>query len=153
MSTRGNIGKRPFGKALSIFGDAIGYKNTDNGDSITLRLEEWDGLRTIHMTSDADPADQPASPVGYSVGRWEDETLVVMTTRISDPFFDDEGTPQSENVDLVERFMVSEDEQNLDYHLTVTDPLTFTEPAVLYWRYEWVPGEEIKPFNCALPDA
>lgn len=30
----GTVGRKPFGRAFSIFGDAIGYKNTDKGDSI-----------------------------------------------------------------------------------------------------------------------
>ena len=39
-------------------------------------------VRIIHMDDAAPPADAPASHLGHSVGRWEEGTLVVTTTRI-----------------------------------------------------------------------
>ena len=120
-----------------------------NGDVI-LRTEEWDVVRTIHMAGDANIDSQPATPHGYSVGRWEDGTLVITTRKIDWPFFDDIGTPQSEDVETVERFTLSADESRLDYTLTVTDPMTFTAPFTLDGHWTWVPGEEIKPYNCSL---
>ena len=124
----------------------------DQGDRILLRLEEWDGERVIHLATDASAADQPPSHVGFSTGRWEDSTLVVTTTRINEAFFDDVGTPQSEDVEVVERFQLNETRDRLDYHVSVTDPATFVEPATLVGAWHWNPGEEIKPFQCALPD-
>ena len=125
----------------------------DEGDRISLRLEEWDGVRTIH-TSDAAVAEgQPPSSYGYSIGGWEGNTLVVTTTRINEPFFDDIGTPQSEAIEIVERFTLNESEDELQYRVVLTDPATFTEPATMNGVWFWKPGEEIKPFECALPDA
>jgi hypothetical protein len=89
---------------------------------------------------------------GHSAGRWEDRTLVVTTTRVSDPYFDDLGTPQGPDSEIVERFTLSADERRLDYSATITDPLTFTAPATLRGSWEWIPGEQIKPFNCSLPE-
>jgi len=123
------------------------------GDSIILRLEEWDGRRTIHMAQGASAEGQPASSYGYSVGRWEGNTLVVTTVRIDEPFFDDIGTPQSENMEIVERFMLNDSEDELRYRVTLTDTATFTAPATLSGVWFWKPGEEIKPFECAIPDA
>lgn len=124
----------------------------DQDDRILLRLEEWDGERIIHLSTDAPAAGQPPSPTGNSVGRWEDNTLVVTTTGINESFFDDVGSPQSEDVEVVERFMLNETSDRIDYHVTVTDPVTFVEPATLVGAWHWNPGEEIKPFQCALPD-
>lgn len=123
---------------------------SEDGDDIVLRLEEWDTVRPIHMTAGADPASQPATPLGYSVGRWEGETLVVETTRIDWPFFDDVGTPQSSEVETEERFWLSDDRTRLNYTLEVTDAVTFLEPVTLEGYWVWAPGQEIKPFNCAL---
>lgn len=125
----------------------------DRGDEIVLKVEEWDAVRPIHMGDRADPRDQPATPLGYSTGRWEGQTLVVETTRVSWPYFDDIGTPQSEAVEIVERFTLSADEQRLDYAVRVTDPTTFTTTAEISGgQYGWTPGEAIKPFNCTLSD-
>ncbi|MEE8093256.1 MAG: DUF6152 family protein [Gammaproteobacteria bacterium] len=123
----------------------------DRGDEIILNVEEWDAVRPIQMGNREDPRNQPATPLGYSVGRWEGRTLVVETTRVNWPYFDDIGTPQSEAVEIVERFTLSADEQSLDYDVTVTDPATFTVPAdISGGQYVWVPGEQIERFDCAL---
>ena len=125
----------------------------EEGDRIVMRLEEWDNVRVIHLGDAADPHTQPASRLGYSVGRWEGRDLVVRTTRISYPFLDDRGTPQSEAVEIEERFTLSDNDTRLDWTATVIDPNTFTEPTTLpIMHWEWVPGEQIKPYNCALPD-
>jgi hypothetical protein len=120
------------------------------GDRIVLRLEQWDTVRTIHMTGNANPADdQPATREGYSVGRWDDETLVVETSNIDWMFFDDRGTPLSSAVRVVERFTLSGDENSLHWQATTTDPETFTEPVVQEQTFTWIPGEEIRPYECA----
>ena len=124
----------------------------EEGDGqILLRIEQWDGLRTIHMESvpaEEDPAD---SIMGHSVGRWEGQTLVVETTNISWPYVDEFGTPKSEDYALVERFTFSEDNSAMVWEATATDPATYTGPAFLgSVSYAWVPGEEIKPYDCTI---
>jgi hypothetical protein len=32
----------------------------------------------------------------------------------------------------------------------MTDPEVFTEPVVFTGHMEWIPGEEVRPFNCTL---
>ena len=59
------------------------FEFIDRGDTIRMRVEEWDAIRTIHMTSEQDPEDVMPSPMGHSVGRWEGRTLVVDTSRIN----------------------------------------------------------------------
>ena len=125
---------------------------TREGDEIIFRLEEWDGVRTFHMGGGAAVGDSPRTPMGYSVGRWEGDVLVVSTTHIDYPYFDSAGSPQGDAVEIVERFSVSDDERRLDYHVTVTDEETFTGPAVMTQHYIWDPGEEIKRYECTLPE-
>ena len=88
------------------------------------------------MNDSTDPAAQPPSIQGFSVGRWEDErTLVIHTSRIDSPYLGFTGIPLSGAVEVVERYSLSEDQARLDYHFTVTDPQTFTAPATFdfYW--------------------
>ncbi|MDH3508202.1 MAG: DUF6152 family protein, partial [Gammaproteobacteria bacterium] len=120
----------------------------DRGDTIVFLLEEWDGERTIYMNGEGEPAQ---AYMGRSVGRWEDGVLVVETTDIDWRFVDDLGTPQSEDVVINERFSLSEDGTDLFWVARITDPVNFTEPVVMEASWTWVPGNEIKPFNCALP--
>lgn len=124
----------------------------EDGEDIVIRMEQWDGVRRIHMGDSSHPGDIPPSPMGYSVGHWEDGTLVVSTNRINWPYFDDLGTPQSEAVEIVERFSMTEDEQWLAWEAVITDPVNLAEPAVVRQRYQWIPGEEVKPYNCTVSD-
>ena len=124
----------------------------DRGDILVLNIEEWDNSRTIHLNADPD-ADAPPSRLGYSVGRWEDDTLIVETGRIDYPYFNDQGIPQSEELEIVERFTLSENGTKLDWTATVTDPETFTEPIVMpEFHWDWIPGQEIKPYNCVVAE-
>lgn len=121
----------------------------DNGDTILLYLEEFDAQRTIHL-SNAVPQDTPYSPLGYSVGRWEERSLVVTTTHISYPYFNRDGIPQSREVTVEERFSLSVDDGELGYQITVMDPQTFSEPVTGSKRWVWTPGVERQAYNCAF---
>ena len=121
----------------------------DRGAEILMQIETWDTLRTIRMDSAAGVQDPPRTRLGYSSGHWEDKTLVVETNRISWPYFDSIGTPQSDTVKIVERFTVSEDERRLDLHMTITDSATFTEPAT-FVAYRLALGETLIPYDCQV---
>ena len=124
----------------------------DLGDRIIFRLEEWDGVRTIYMNG-AEPAVPPdPSPMGYSVGRWEGGTLIVETSRISYPYLDDIGTPQSADSTMTERFTLEGDQGLLLWSAVVEDPEYFSEPVLFEIAWEYIPGNVMKEFNCALSD-
>ena len=117
------------------------------GDDIILHSPYFDTRRTIHMDSERDAAAQPASPEGFSTGRWEGNALVVTTTGIDWPYFDTSGTPQSPAVEITERFALSDDQTRLDFHMTVVDPATLTAPATRQWHYLAL-GEEFFVVDC-----
>ena len=100
------------------------------------------------MTGDAH--DPSPSVLGYSTGRWDGESLVVTTTHIDWPWFDQTGVRQTEAIELLERFTLSEDGLRLNYSVTATDPATFTEPVVLTRDWIWLPGEQVQPYNCTV---
>ena len=123
------------------------FEFVDQGEMLVFRSEEFDIIRNIHMGQTSIPDDEPHSRLGYSIGEWEDDnTLVVYTARINWPYFID-GTRQSEQVESVERFSLSDDGRELTYHLTVTDPETFTEPATMERKYLAL-GETVEPYEC-----
>jgi uncharacterized protein DUF6152 len=114
----------------------------DRGNTILLRLEEFDSVRTIHMDGGVDPTTQARTPLGYSVGRWEGESLVVDTTRLGGGW-----VPFGPSAHLVERFTPGDDGR-LHYTVRITDPDFVTQPAdgARYWVAR--PGEEVLPFDC-----
>ena len=118
------------------------------GDDILLFLEEQDTVRRIYMADDANAANEPNNPFGYSTGRWDGDVLVVTTVNIDWPWFDQTGIPQTDALKLVERFMPSADGSVLSYRVTATDSAIFAEPVILERRWIWVSGEERITYNC-----
>jgi hypothetical protein len=119
----------------------------DGGD-ILLHMEEYDAVRTIHMGEEAAPPGAPLSAFGYSVGRWEGRSLVVTTTRLDWPWFNQQGIPQSDDAVLVERFTPSVDGSLLDYELTATDAATFTAPVTRRKQWLYLPDQQVRPYEC-----
>jgi uncharacterized protein DUF6152 len=114
----------------------------DRGDTILLRLEEFDSVRTIHMGGDEIPDTQARTPLGYSIGRWEGEALVVETTHVGGGW-----VPFGPSARLLERFTPGDDGR-LHYTIRITDPDFVTQPAEgqRYWVAR--PGEQVLPFEC-----
>ena len=123
------------------------FSISKKGDDIQIQIEEYDSLRTIHMNQTAAPRGTKPSPLGYSIGKWEGNTLVVTTTNLNYAWFDQAGIPQSEQSVLLERFTPSADGARMDYTVTVTDPINFTKPVTLN-RYFLDLGETIVPYKC-----
>ncbi len=123
---------------------------SDEGDQIRIHNAQFNIQRIIHMNGAAVEDEPEASPVGYSVGRWEDDTLVVNTTHVDWPYYSNDGMPQSDQVSYSERFSVSDDGQTLDYSITIDDPVIFTQPFTMDRFREPAPGITIEPFDCEL---
>jgi hypothetical protein len=118
------------------------------GDDVLLRTEEYDTVRTIHMVRPSDVDAQPRTPLGYSVGRWDGNTLVVETSRLDSPYLNAAGVPLGAKASMVERFTPAADGSRLDYSLVVTDPDSLLRPAELRRIWVYRPGETVLPFNC-----
>jgi hypothetical protein len=123
------------------------FELVDRGKEILLRGEIYDMVRTIHMDVSQPPPGTPASILGFSVGKWEGGALVVKTTHIDWPYFDSIGTPQSRAVEVAERYTLSADQTRLDFHVTITDPVNLTEPAIVVGRWLAL-GATLQRFDC-----
>lgn len=118
-----------------------------DGEDILLRIEEYDSLRRIHMSADAvAPAEHTL--MGFSRGRWDGTTLVVETDHIAAGYFDHEGVRQSDQIRTVERFTPNAAYDRLDYSLTTTDPVNFSEPFTLTRYFVWKPENRVHPYEC-----
>jgi hypothetical protein len=120
---------------------------TRQGENILLSIEEYDARRLIHMAADA-VAPEEHTLFGFSRGHWEGSTLVVETDHIAAGYFDHEGVPQSDQIRTVERFMPNADYTRLDYSLTTTDPVNFTEAFTLSRYFEWKPEMTVHAYEC-----
>ena len=74
------------------------------------------------------PEEMSPTWLGYSVGRWEGDTLVVTTAGFNDKtWLDFSGHPHSEALRTTERFR-RRDFGHIDFEMTIDDPKTFTRP-------------------------
>jgi hypothetical protein len=84
--------------------------------------------RTIHTDGRGLPEDPNPTWFGYSVGRWEGDTLVVTTAGFNDrTWLDFNGHPHSEALRTTERFH-RRDFGHMDFEMTLEDPQAFTKP-------------------------
>ncbi len=133
---------------------------TQGDDQIVIRLPAYDVERIVHMDQDADGVvEEPtSSALGFSIGYWDHSYLIVETTLVDSPYFDNVGTPISDQAKFLERFTVFRErgdegagvEGRLNYRLTTIDRGTFTGPLVLnrYWEDETPGGVAIEPDDC-----
>lgn len=119
------------------------------GDSkINMVFEFANAQRTIHLNK-MDPYPN-VSWMGYSVGRWEGDTLIVDSTDFTDAtWFDRSGNFHSDALHVTERFSpLSRD--IIRYEATIEDAQVFTKPwkisMPLYRRVE--AGAQIMDFRC-----
>ena len=151
------VADNPFGDCSPKGGSAVmdapyPMELVDEGDRILLKLEEYDTVRTIHLTDIHDDSQVEHSLLGHSTGRWQDDTLVITTTKIDYPFLhvgsQPSFIPQSKFAQMQETFRLDEARDKLHYTLTVTDTAMLTKPMVYAKYYQWKPGETLQPYLC-----
>jgi hypothetical protein len=116
-------------------------------DRVELHYGEWDAHRIVHLRERAAAADHV--PMGYSVGHYEGDTLVVETTLITPNFGPTriwEGL-HSDQLTAVERYRRPSPER-LELTAVLTDPSTFREPVELKKIWRFAPEQEIAPYDC-----
>jgi hypothetical protein len=116
---------------------------------IAILYEADDKYRQIYTDGRTLPKefDQPAWN-GYSVGKWERDTLVVETAGFNDKSaLDAMGHPHSEALRVVERYHRS-DFGHLDVDMTFDDPKMYTKPFSIKVTYELWADSDIFEFVC-----
>jgi hypothetical protein len=82
--------------------------------------------RTIHMNETAHPANVEPSVAGHSIGRWENDVLIVDTVGFTPGVLSaDAYTMHSAELRIVERFTLDRERNALRREYVATDPLYF----------------------------
>ncbi len=141
----------PWGLARQIFSlHQLEIRQRGN-DRIEMRYGEWDALRTVYLDRRARPANQAPSPLGYSVGRWDGDTLVIETSGLRANITSWRGD-HSDQLRLVERYTRAKDGATLQLTATMEDPWSLREPLVIKKIWRWAPEEKITTYeNCERP--
>ncbi|HEV2198872.1 MAG TPA: hypothetical protein VGR73_03555 [Bryobacteraceae bacterium] len=96
--------------------------------TIAVLYEEYNHFRQIFL--DGRPLPKPTQPayLGYSIGRFDGDTLVVDTTGFNDiGWLDNNGMPQTESLHVTERFH-RRDFGHMDLQITIDDMKAYTKP-------------------------
>ena len=109
------------------------------------------GFRTIYLDGRKLPAPGVPQPFwhGYSVGRWDGDTLIVESNNFHDDgWLDGRGSPYTEALTLTERIRRVNYGQ-LDIEVTIDDPKTYTKPFTVRIEQQIAAnGEELIEFIC-----
>ena len=110
------------------FSHLAGLSRIVQTPALTVIINEAGTTRTIHTDGRGLPEDPNPAWLGYSVGRWEGDTLVVNTNGFNDrTWLDFAGHPHSEALRTIERFH-RRDFGHMDVEMTLEDPKTFARP-------------------------
>src|SRR5213593_3321345 len=95
----------------------------------------YESPNSPHRTVFTDGRDLPTDPnptwLGYSVGRWDGDTLVVTSAGFNDKaWLDSAGHPQTESLRITER-LHRRDFGHMDFEMTIDDPKVFTRPFTM----------------------
>jgi hypothetical protein len=107
--------------------DAPVNRITQSEDTIVLEYGKFDYSRTIHLDVDEHPAALEPSLAGHSIGRWENDVLVVETAGIRAGSLT-RGLVASDQLRLTERFSLDLETMALTREFVAEDPLYFAEP-------------------------
>ena len=126
----------------------INWKIIQTPKAIAILYEAYNHYRQILL--DGRPLPTPTQPayMGYSVGKWEGDTLVADTTGFNDQgWIDNKGCPQTESTHVTERFR-RRDFGHIDLQLIVEDPAAYTKPWGGSLVLNYVADTELIEFIC-----
>jgi hypothetical protein len=124
------------------------FKIVHSRGMIVMLYEVETTFRQIFLDGRKLPPDPSPSWQGYSVGRWDGDTLVIDTAGFNDRgWLDARGTGHSEEMRVEERFR-RRDYGHLDLTITLTDPKTFTRPIAFSVVEELMPDTDLFEHYC-----
>jgi hypothetical protein len=124
-------------------------KIVQSSNLIVIIYEANYGLRQIFLDGRPLPNNDPQPWwYGYSVGRWEGDTLVVETTGLRDGgWLDIWGSPLTDQAKITERFR-RVNYGTLIVDVTIDDPKAYTKPFTVRFTQDLIPDGELIEFIC-----
>jgi hypothetical protein len=125
-----------------------------NRDTLDFWYEGWEAERTVHLRGEFPGVIEP-SKLGYSVGHFEGEDLVIETIGLSGGFISEvSGLQFSEDARFTERYtrFDDDDDNHIALHLTIEDPRRLEEPMLISDAWTWDPSVVLLDYDCLIPE-
>ena len=136
----------PFGVPGDMF--VYAFKIIQTPQEIVVLTEAGDPPRQIYMDGRSLPNDPQPSWMGYSVGKWQGDTLVVETTGFKEEgWLDGTGHPRSQSMHITERLR-RRDFGHIDLEITFEDAKYYTRSFMTKTVLNLLPDTDILEFVC-----
>jgi hypothetical protein len=124
------------------------YKILQKPEMVLILFEAFATFRQIFLDGRALPKDPNPTWWGYSVGRWEGDTLVVESTGFNGrAWIDTGGHPGTDALRVTERFR-RRDYGHMDLQITIDDPKAYMKPWTVSYPLELMPDTELLEYVC-----
>jgi hypothetical protein len=125
------------------------YKIVQTRGVVMMLYEQNMDFRQVFMDGRKHPEDAQPSWLGYSIGKWDGDALVVDTIGLSDrSWLDAFGHPHSGDMRVTERFH-RVDFGHMEIQITVDDPKTYTKPFTITLKDRLLPDTDLIEHFCA----
>jgi hypothetical protein len=145
-----NVHCLPLGSGYSTAADSTGAEMMKivQTPSLILILNPDLTYRQIFLDARSLEAAPNPSWMGYSVGHWDEDTLVVDSFGYNDrTWLDHDGHPHSEALRMTERYR-RPNFGNLDLEVTFSDPAVYAQPWTVAVRAELAADTELLEWVC-----
>ena len=116
---------------------------------LVILYEAVHSFRQIFLDGREIPKNANPTWLGYSVGRWEGDTLVVETRGfVENSWLDNFGHPGTEMLHVTERFH-RRDFGHLELQFIIDDPKAYTKPWTVNILLTLLPDDELIEYICA----
>jgi len=129
-------------------GDTGGFTKFVQTPGLLVMLGEDLTYRQVFLDGRELPKDPNPAWMGYSVGHWDGDTLVVESTGYNDRTWLERGYPHTENLRKTERFH-RRDFGHLDVDVTLTDPKIYAKPWTEKLEGTLTADTELLEYVCA----
>lgn len=124
------------------------FKIIQTGNELAFLYEVDDTYRQIYLDGRKLPVDPQPAWLGYSVGKWDGDVLVVDAAGFNDQsWLDGMGHPHSEHLQIHERFH-RRDFGHMDLTVTVTDPKFYSKPISFQVTEVLIPDSDVLENVC-----
>jgi hypothetical protein len=124
------------------------FKIIQTSTELAFLYEVDDTYRQIYIDGRKFPVDLQPAWLGYSVGKWEGDVLVVDAAGFNDKtWLDSMGHPHSERLRVHERFH-RRDFGHMDLTVTVTDPVYYSKPITFQVTEVLIPDSDVLENIC-----
>jgi hypothetical protein len=125
------------------------FKILQSPNEVVILYEAFTTFRQVFTDGRALPEDPQPAWMGYSIGKWDADTLAVETAGFNtETWLDNAGTPHSDSLRVTERFH-RRDIGHLDIQITVDDPKTFLHPFTVTEHQHLLPDTGLLEFICS----